>query len=51
MLPEAAAADVCGDGVHDAEGHDALDRAGDDAEGEGVRVVFVPCLDIKGKEC
>jgi hypothetical protein len=49
-LPEAATTEVCGKRVYDAEGEDALDRAGDETESQLVRVVFVPGLDVESQE-
>ena len=50
LLPETAAAFDGGERVHEAQGQDALDRPGHKAEGEGLRIVLVPCLDVEG-EC
>lgn len=51
LLPVGAAAfDGC-DAVDDAEGEDAFDGTGDQAEGQGVGVVLIPGLDVEGEEC
>lgn len=50
LLPEGGAAHVAGQGVDADEDEDALDGTVDDAEGEGLCVVLVPGLNVKGEE-
>lgn len=37
--------------VNDADDQDALDRSTDYAQSQGLGVVFIPGLDVEGKEC
>ena len=48
-MPEVGAFER-GEEENDDDGQDAFDGAGNDAEGEGLGVVFVPGLDVEGEE-
>lgn len=50
LLPDVSAAEEAGEGVDKDEDEDAFDGAVDDAEGEGLGVVFIPGLDVEGEE-
>lgn len=50
LLPIAAATLDGSDSVDDAESQDAFDGTGDQAQGEGVRVVLIPGLDVESQE-
>lgn len=50
-MPEASSSFDCGEGVDGYESEDAFDWSRDEAEGEGMGVVFFPCLDVEGQEC
>jgi len=49
-LPKGGAAEVTGQGVDADNGEDALNRAVDDAQGQGFGMVFFPGLDVEGEE-
>lgn len=50
LLPEAATSNIGSESIDSAEDYNAFDRTGDKAESESLRVVFIPSLDIEGKE-
>lgn len=50
FLPEAATTEHSRSCVYEAKGEDSLDGSGNEAERERVRVVFLPRLDVKGRE-
>ena len=50
-VPEAAAAHVGREAKDDAEGQNAFNGTGDDAQREHLGVVLVPRLDVKGHGC
>lgn len=49
LLPVAASAFHGCDGIHNAESQDAFDGPGHNPQGECLRVILVPGLDVEGK--
>jgi hypothetical protein len=50
LLPEVRATHVTGEGIDEDENEDALDGSVNDAEREGLGVVFIPGLNVEGEE-
>jgi hypothetical protein len=51
LLPEASTSNICSERVDHAEYYNSLDWTGYETKCQGLRVVFIPSLNVEGEEC